>query len=89
MSRPDAATQYLDVLVGERVYERVRWEPDTDEIVFFYSRAEPLRMPFGYIKRWRPRESLHIKGHTPWQDGPRAFTIKPHQPLIRRRNPRK
>lgn len=62
--------KYLDVLVGQRVYEAVRWEWETDEIVFFYGRKEPLRMPFSYVRRWRPRTSLHVKGTDRWNDGP-------------------
>lgn len=69
VTRPDANTKYLDVLVGQRVYESVLWDHKADEIVFF-NRPEPLRMPFAYVRRWRPRNSVNDRGTARWSDGP-------------------
>lgn len=76
VTRPDALTRYVDVLVGKRVYECVQWHPDTDEIVFWQGRTEPLRMPFAYVKRWRPRISMLDPGRAHWTTGPFQPPVK-------------
>lgn len=61
---------FLDVLIGQRVYEQVRWDPETHEVIIVRGRTEPLRIPFAYIKRWRPRANGNEKGTARWKDGP-------------------
>lgn len=69
--RPEPHHRYLDVLIGRRVYSAVQWRQDTNEVVII-NRAEPLAMPFRYVRRWRPRASHNDMGNEPWRDGPFA-----------------
>lgn len=82
---PPDTQHNIDVLVGERVYERCMWDAQTQEVVILRGKVEPIRLPFTYVKRWRPRYSHNAMGRAPWENGPRAFTIKPRQFLTKRK----
>jgi hypothetical protein len=67
---PLDSQRFVDVLIGQRVYTAAKWIPQENAVYIFSGRADPITMPFAYVKRWRPRENRWDMGRERWRNGP-------------------